>query len=106
MKTSLNLSNAPNLCLDLVALKVALDVKLTPKFDSFDIDSARQEWSKEVFFLQPLVEQIIRAKENMVEEIKQKWVRIQVLRLFLEHVLPPGVDQGLNKNVLGKTKTV
>eukprot|EP00090_Calanus_glacialis_P031123 TRINITY_DN5102_c0_g1_i8.p1 TRINITY_DN5102_c0_g1~~TRINITY_DN5102_c0_g1_i8.p1 ORF type:complete len:2193 (-),score=498.77 TRINITY_DN5102_c0_g1_i8:57-6239(-) len=106
------LENSPNLPLHLAALKTAIDKKLTPKFENFVNDETRNLWARDVDQIQSLVEQMMKSKENegsydeSIHLIKSSWTRIQILRLFLHHVIPPSIDPILKKTVLAKIKMV
>ena len=92
--------------------KIAIDKKLTPKFENFVNDETRNLWARDVDQIQSLVEQMMKSKENdgsddeSIHLIKSSWTRIQILRLFLHHVIPPSIDPILKKTVLGKIKMV
>eukprot|EP00092_Neocalanus_flemingeri_P023314 GFUD01025278.1.p1 GENE.GFUD01025278.1~~GFUD01025278.1.p1 ORF type:complete len:2291 (+),score=510.26 GFUD01025278.1:413-6874(+) len=99
--------------LNLAALKTAIEKKLIPKFEVFDNDTTRESWARDVYQMQSIVEQMMKVKhvavpvlDGNLQSIRSSWTRIQILRLFLHHVIPPNMDPLLKKTVLAKIKTV
>ena len=71
----------------------------------------RESWARDVYQIQSLVEQMMKAKhvgvlDENLESIRSSWTRIQILRLFLHNVIPPNIEKLLKKTVLAKIKTV
>ena len=105
------LESSEYLPLNLIALKTAIDKKLTPKFDEFENDAIRELWARDVYQIQSLVEQMMKGKhcgvdDEKMETLRSNWTRIQILRLFLHHIVPPNMEKLLKKTVLAKIKTV